>query len=143
MSVIPAALDIAEDLILPALRVIDAAWWGVVPAGTVGRLLRPPDDAQTLRRCYVAQHQDGGGQFAPRLRSAGWRGEIVIRCLAGDDRAARDGRDRAHTAMLALVAPDGYAAQTQPLPPLAIPSPDADGIYTRATRYRLVLRRAA
>lgn len=143
MSTIPAALDIAEDLILPALQGLGAAWWGVAPVGTTGRLILPVVDPGALRRFWVAQHQDGGGAFAPRLGSAGWQGEIVVRCHSADDRAARDGRDQAHARMLALASPAGYAAQVRPLPPLALPNPDPDGIYGRAVRFAVTLRRAA
>lgn len=143
MSPIAAALDIAEDLVLPALEGLGAAWWGVAPAGTVGDLLRPESDPAHLRRFWVAQHQDGGGQFAPRIGSAGWTGEIVIRCYSADDAEARDGRDDARAAILALAAPSGYGLQVTERPPLALPVPDEDGIYGRAWRCRLTLRRSA
>jgi hypothetical protein len=141
VTTIPAALDIAEDVVLPALRTLGAAWWGVAPVGTVGRLQMAPGEPRYLRRFWVAQHQDGGGQFAPLLGSAGWQGEVVVRCHAATDRSARDGRDAAHTAMLALTGPAGYALNVKPLPPLALPSPDEAGIYGRATRYRITIRR--
>jgi hypothetical protein len=142
MTTITTALDLAEDTVLAALRALGAAWWGVAPVGSVDRLLAPPDNATALRRFWVAQHQDGGGQFAPLLHSAGWQGQIVVKCYSADDRSARSGRDAAHTAMLTLTAPTGYALQVKPLPPLALPSPDEAGIYGRATRYTLTLRAA-
>lgn len=142
MTTIPAALDIAEDVVLDALLTLGAAWWGVAPVTTVGRLLLAPGDALYLRRFWVAQHQDGGGQFDPRLGSAGWQGIVTVRCHSATDRNARDGRDAAHAVMLALTAPAGYGLSVKPLPPVALPNPDDDGIYGRATRYQLTLRRA-
>lgn len=139
-TVIPAALDLAEDVILPALRALGAAWWGVAPHGTIGRLTAHPLDAEYLRRFWVAQHQDGGGQFAPRIGSAGWRGEVVVKCYSADDAAARQGRDLAYDAILALLPPAGYGLQVKPLPPLALPTPDPDGIYGRGARFALTLR---
>lgn len=145
MTPIPAALDLAEDLILPALRLQGAAWWGVAPAHeqAVARLLLPADEARHLPRFLVAQHQDGGGAFAPLLGSAGWRGEVVVKCYSASDARARQGRSDALAALLALAAPGGYGIQVRQLPPLALPTPDLDGIYGRACRVALTLRRAA
>lgn len=142
MTVIPAAPDIAEDVILPALRRLGPAWWGVAPEGTAGDLLRPASDPLHLRRVFVAQHQDGGGQSAPHLRSAGWSGLVTVRCLSAEDADARDGRDRAHTAMLGMASPAGYGLRAR-LAGWVPPGRDRDGIYVRGTVYEVTLRRAA
>lgn len=144
MTVIPAALDLAEDVLLPALRLLGAAWWGVAPAtAQVTRRLRLPDsDPEYLPRFFVAQHQDGGGALAPVIGDAGWQGLVLITCYSASDARARDGRDRVHVeAIGALDDPPGYAIDARYVQPVARPSPDPDGIYGRATMYRITLRR--
>ena len=144
MTVIPAALDLAEDLVLPALRRLGAAWWGVAPAHeqAIARLLLPADEARHLPRFFIAQHQDGGGGLAPVIGDAGWRGLVLITCYSASDARARDGRDRVHVeAIGALLDPPGYAIDARYVQPVARPSPDPDGIYGRATMYRITLRR--
>lgn len=143
MSTIPAALDIAEDWLLPALQALTVAAWGALPPGTVGRLLAPHADPTRLDYALVAQHQDGGGAFAPLVGSVGWAGEVAVRCLAATDARARAGRDAARLAALGRAAPAGYAVQVRELPPIALPSPDPDGIYQRAWRCVVTLRRSA
>ena len=141
MTHVIAALDIAEDVILPALRLLGAAWWGVAPVGTVGRLLADASDPAYLARVFVAQHQAAGGP-APLLGSAGWAGPVVVRCMSADDVLARTGRNAAHSALLSLPSPAGYALRARYTGPALIPR-DPEGIYTRAAQYEVTIRRAA
>lgn len=138
MTVIPAALDISEDVVLPALRLLGAAWWGVAPLGTVDRLLHPASDPAHLRRVFVAQHQAAGG-LAPRIGSAGWAGPVVVRCLSASDALARSGRDAAHLKMLTLTSPAGFKVSAKYTGPVLVPR-DEDGIYTRASQYEVTIR---
>lgn len=144
MTVIPAAPDIAEDVVLPALRLLGPAWWGVAPAEeqVVDRLTLPASSPRHLRRYWVAQHQDGGGRLAPLLRSAGWSGLVTVICRSAEDANARDGRDLAWTALQVLAAPTGYALQVKWAGWVALPR-DLDGIYGRGFTAAVTLRRAA
>lgn len=143
MTPIPtAAPDVAEDVVLPALRLLGPAWWGVAPAEeqVTGRLTKLASDPRYLRRYWVAQHQDGGGRLAPLIGSAGWRGLVTVRCLSADIPSARQGRDLAWAAMNALSAPTGYSIQVQWVGWLIIPR-DPDGIQTRGFTADLTIRR--
>lgn len=139
MSVIPAALDLVEDVLLPALRRAMPAWWGVAPVGTVERLLKEPSDAAYLQRCLVGQLQ-AAGRPDPLIGSAGWAGPVVMRCLSADAELARAGRDAGHSALASIVSPAGYAVRLRYTSPV-LGGRDPDGIYTAASQYEVVIRR--
>lgn len=134
-----AALELAEDAVqavLAALSPAGNAAWGLAPVGTVGRLLATP----ALTRYYVAQHQDDGGQRDRYIHSDGWAGLVVVRVLSASDAAARAGFVLATAAMAALSSPAGYAIRARWSKPVAIP-PDGDHIHTRASLWRVTIRR--
>ena len=143
MTHVIAALDIAEDVILPALRLLGAAWWGVAPVTeqVVGRLHADAADPTHLRRAFIAQIQAAGGP-APLLNSAGWEGVITVKCLSADQALARAGRTAAHTKMLTLSAPTGYALSakyTGPMPTFR----DTDDVWHVGSVYAVTIRGAA
>lgn len=132
------ALDIAEDVLLPALRTLGEAHWSHAPHGTVGRLTAAPSERDYLRRVFVAQHQAAGGP-APLVGSAGWSGSVTVKCLSADRALARAGRDLIDTKMHTLTSPPGAkvsAKYTGPMPTLR----DTDGIYSVGSIYELTIR---
>lgn len=137
--------DLVQTAVLAALNALNPAnnaHWDVAPAGTVARLALVDDlnpDAAPLTRVYVAQHQDGPGERSPRLRSAGWAGLVVVRCLSRTQSVAQAGYALAVTAMAALTSPTGYAIRARF--DRQIPIPVTDRIYTSAGQWELFVRR--
>lgn len=144
MAPVVAALDVLEDAALAALAALSpagSAWWWQYPPPTLARLA-----SGQLARAYILQHQDGGGRPAPRLGSEGWEGLIVVRVLSAVDATARDGRDLAVAAMLALASPAGYHIQVAHDRPIAVASVNhimtgtTQQVVTRASQLRATIR---
>ncbi len=142
MTHVVTAPDIAEDVVMAGLATLDAYGpraWAALPPMTLSGLLDDPDADTYIRRAFVAQHQDTGGQPSPVIHSAGWRGLVTVKCLSATRAFALDGRDRLHTAMFALTPPTGYGVAvrySRPCPPLD----EANGIYHRGAIYELTIR---
>jgi hypothetical protein len=141
LDAIPTALGVAEDAILDALNAlapVNSAAWGAHPPETVAALTMPQTGAARIGRLYTAQHQDGGGQPSPFIGARFWEGLVLIKVFARTDALARSGIALAHTAMLALTAPTGYAISARLETSIDLPR---EITPRRALLYRVTVRR--
>ncbi|HYF54180.1 MAG TPA: hypothetical protein VEA41_07970 [Salinarimonas sp.] len=144
---VTAALELAEDAITAALNALEPtgeAHWDGMPVGDVKRLQAygfNPAAPGGLARCYVAQHQDGGGARVQQLNAESWSGLVLIRVQSCVDAQARAGLQLAVVAMQGLTSPAGYTLFARYERPRAIPYSPADKIFTRAAQWRVTIRR--
>lgn len=140
---VTTALEVAEDRILAALAACAPAgyaYWDAAPPDTIEALMAPIEAAGAVNRVYVAQHQDGGGDRDPLLRSDGWAGLVLVKVYARTDALARAGFALAVTAMGALTSPTGYRLDARFRRPQALPR---ELVAARGGLWQLTIRRRA
>lgn len=148
---IPLSLEVVEDALLAAVRdslpvppygLAEVGSWGRAPADTARRLfLDPLEDAEALRYAIVLQHQDGGGSPDYRLNSAGRQHLIVVKAMSADDEIAKEGHAVAMAALADVVSPAGHRIALTFDRRVVVPT--LDDIATRASQWRVVVRRTA
>lgn len=92
---------------------------------------------QAALPCIVVQSQDNGGQPDPFIGLIGWRGLIVVRCIAATESAANALGISAHAAIPPSALVSGYRITTELDRRLPIP-PGRAG-YVSARQYRVAV----
>lgn len=137
------ALGLVEDAILGALAAVGSArHWEPAPADTMRRLALPGSDPQALASVVVCHHQDGGGQPAALVGSAGWQGLVTVRAFSRTRATARAALGSAVTALGSITSPSGYRISAMWQRPIVIPRLDPS-VYVSAGIWLVTARRSA